>query len=77
MQGHDNPILLDYWLRTINNLFEVSKRHTIDKSTLTDENLLLWFQSIFKDSGLDLNYHRVHLKTTTFNSLLDLKTAVM
>lgn len=75
MQGHNNPELLDKWLRSINNLFEVGRFNPINKTTLNNANISQWFRGIFGHTELASLSQIV--PDMAFNSITDLKLAVM
>lgn len=75
MQGHNDPVLLDKWLRTINNLFECARQNPINKTTLCNTNIAQWFREIFGHT--ELAPLTPIVPEMAFNSITDLKLAVM
>jgi len=75
MQGHDDPALLDQWIKTINNLMQVGVQNPINKKTLTSDNIKRWFQQIFGDTNLSLLSNSID--DVAFNQIIDLKLAVL
>lgn len=75
MQGHDDPVLLEAWLGTINNLVEVGKSNQITKKSLTSENIRRWFVQIFGKTPLISLENSID--DVAFNQILDLKLAVL
>lgn len=76
MHGHSDAALLDEWLSTIENLWELGKTAEINEKLLKDQDVpLAWFGYIFKDSRfVETTVDAV--RTTLANSLIDLKLAV-
>jgi hypothetical protein len=75
MQGHDDPELLKTWLGTINRLVSMATFNPINRNTLTDDNIRLWFREIFADTRVKNMEGMV--SDVCFNSILDMKLAVM
>lgn len=75
MQGHNDEVLLDQWLGTINNLVQVARTNPINQMTLDGRNIKDWFSKIFVHSHLRLMDHLI--PSVAFNSILDMKLAVM
>ena len=78
MEGHDDPEKLTNWLKTIENLITLGKSEAgkINKTTLTNGNLELWFSTIFGHTPEYVKY-RPMLRDMTTNQRIDLKLAVM
>ena len=75
MHGHNDTQLLEKWLRSINNLFRCASSNPINKDTLTETNIKRWFSDIFHHTEVNSLSHLV--PQMAFNSILDLKLAVM
>lgn len=75
MHGHNDPVLLETWLGTINALFECGRMNPINKATLTDTNIKSWFREIFGNTRMSIMQDIV--PSMCFNSITDLKLAVM
>jgi hypothetical protein len=78
MHGHADPVLLEVWLKTIANLFQVGGNpvNEINARSITTATLTAWFREIFKDApSVMLNEPFLHQMTT--NQRLDIKLAVM
>lgn len=76
MHGHNDAALLDEWLSTIRNLWELGQEVEINENALKDNLLpLMWFGRVFKDSRF-VETTGESVRTTISNSLIDLKLAV-
>jgi Putative amidoligase enzyme len=75
MHGHDDPILLQEWLGSINNLFNVALVNPrIDAKFLQDDNLESVFNKIFGDTRL--KHQWVLVRGMMVNQIIDIKLAV-
>ena len=75
MHGHDDPVLLQQWLGSINNLFNVAITCSkINADFLKTENLEVVFNKIFGDTKLKNQW--VLVRGMMVNQIIDIKLAV-
>ena len=72
MHGHDDPLLLEDWLSSIENLIELAKKQPLNDSSLTEENIQTWFTQIFGKT-LFWKQNKVNLPVFTENTLINVK----
>lgn len=72
MHGHDDPLLLEDWLMSIENLIELAKTQPLTDTTLIEENIQTWFTQIFGKT-LFWKQNKVNLPVFTENTLINVK----
>jgi hypothetical protein len=77
LQGTDDAMLLDRWLSTIQNLYNLAQVDKISRDSIVDEsNLKRWYRTIFADAPEILQLEpAMHNKIQ--NSLIDVKMALL
>jgi hypothetical protein len=77
LQGTDDSVLLEEWISTLNNLWELGKHLTITPENLCSvPTIKLWFKEIFKDSP-KIRALENTVPNVIKNSLLDVKLATI
>jgi hypothetical protein len=75
LHGTDNETEVAKWLEVLENLWKLAQEVNISAATLTSENILMWFETIFKNVPEVLQ-----LRPTLFhvirNNLIDVKFSV-
>lgn len=72
MHGHDDSLLLQDWLMSIERLLTLSKSFPLSVETLTDENISSWFSFIFGDTVFWKNSPAT-LNSLTENTIINVK----